>query len=41
MDQFKDFHTVKDLKFDIKKLQIALKQVLSKKDTMMPRAQNI
>jgi len=32
MDQFKDFHTVKDLKFDIKKLQIALKQVLSKKD---------
>ena len=32
MDQFKDFHTVKDLKFDIKKLQIALKQVITKKD---------
>ena len=31
MDQFKDFHTVKDLKFDIKKLQLALKQVLSRK----------
>ena len=31
MDQFKDFHTVSDLKFDIKKLQTALKQVLSKK----------
>ena len=32
MDLFKDFHTVKDLKFDIKKLQVALKQVLSRKD---------
>ena len=32
MDLFKDFQTVKDLKFDIKKLQIALKQVLSRKD---------
>ena len=31
MDLFKDFHTVHDLKFDIKKLQIALKDVLSKK----------
>jgi len=31
MDLYKDFHTVKDLKFDIKKLQTALKQVLSKK----------
>ena len=31
MDLFKDFQTVKDLKFDIKKLQTALKQVLSKK----------
>ncbi len=31
MDLFKDFRTVKDLKFDIKKLQTALKQVLSKK----------
>ena len=32
MDQFKDFHTVKDLKFDIKKLQHALKQVLDRKN---------
>ena len=31
MDQFKDFHTVKDLKFDIKKLQGALEQVLARK----------
>ena len=31
MDQFKDFHTVKNLKFDIKKLQYALQQVLSRK----------
>jgi len=31
MDLFKDFHTVKDLKFDITKLQKALKQVLSRK----------
>ena len=31
MDLFKDFHTVKDLKFDITKLQSALKQVLSRK----------
>ena len=31
MNLYKDFHTVKDLKFDIKKLQTALKQVLSKK----------
>jgi len=31
MDLFKDFHTVKDLKFDITKLQNALKQVLSRK----------
>jgi len=29
MNLYKDFHTVKDLKFDIKKLQTALKQVLS------------
>ena len=28
MDIFKDFHTVPDLKFDITKLQKALKQVL-------------
>ena len=26
---FEDFHTVKDLKFDVKKLQSALKEVLS------------
>ena len=32
MDSFKDFHTVKDLKFDIKKLQHALKQVLARKN---------
>ena len=31
MDQFKDFHTVKNLKFDIKKLQYSLQQVLSRK----------
>ena len=28
MSDFTDFHTVKDLKFDIKKLQEALEQVL-------------
>ena len=28
MNNFKDFHTVKDLKFDVKKLQEGLKQVL-------------
>ena len=28
MDNFKDFHTVKDLKFDPKKLQVALKKIL-------------
>jgi len=32
MDLFKDFQTVKDIKFDIKKLQHALKQVLSRKN---------
>ena len=31
MDLFRDFHTVKDLKFDILKLQKALKEVLSRK----------
>ena len=31
MNNFNDFHTVKDLKFDILKLRTALKQVLSKK----------
>ena len=31
MDRFSDFHKVKDLKFDIAKLQEALNQVLSKK----------
>ena len=31
MDLFKDFQTVKDLKFDISKLQKALKEVLSRK----------
>ena len=31
MDQFKDFHKLKDLKFDIVKLREALNQVLSKK----------
>ena len=31
MDQFKDFHTVKDLKFDIVELSTALNQVLVKK----------
>ena len=28
MDNFSDFHTVEDLKFDVKKLQVGLKQVL-------------
>ena len=28
MSNFNDFHTVEDLKFDVKKLQKALKQVL-------------
>ena len=32
MDLFRDFQTVKDIKFDIKKLQSALKQVLSLKN---------
>ena len=32
MDQFKDFHTVKDLKFDISKLKDALKIVLLRKN---------
>ena len=31
MDQFKDFQTIKDIKFDIQKLQSALKDVLSRK----------
>jgi len=31
MDQFRDFHTVKDLKFDIVKLQEGLKEVLKVK----------
>ena len=31
MDLFKDFHTVEDLKFDISRLQKALKEVLSRK----------
>jgi len=31
MDQFKDFHKVEDLKFDISKLKNALNEVLSKK----------
>ena len=31
MDQFRDFHTVKDLKFDIAKLQEGLKEVLKVK----------
>ena len=31
MDNFKDFHTVKDLKFDVLKLRDALKLVLSRK----------
>jgi len=31
MDNFKDFHLVKDLKFDILKLRKALKEVLSRK----------
>ena len=29
MTDFKDFHTVKDLKFDVKKLQHGLKEVLN------------
>jgi len=28
MDNFNDFHTVKDLKFDISKLQEGLKKIL-------------
>ena len=32
MTDFKDFHTIKDLKFDIKKLQAALHEVLSRKN---------
>jgi len=32
MNLFKDFHTVKDIKFDIKKLQSALNEVTSKKN---------
>ena len=32
MNNFKDFHTVKDLKFDVKKLQEGLKQVLKIKN---------
>ena len=32
MDLFKDFHTVEDIKFDIKKLQSALHLVRSRKD---------
>ena len=32
MDNFKDFHTVKDLKFDVRELQEALKQVLKIKN---------
>ena len=32
MNSFKDFHTVKDLKFDVKKLQEGLKQVLKIKN---------
>ena len=32
MDQFRDFHTVKDLKFDIVKLQEGLKEVLKVKN---------
>ena len=31
MDSYNDFHTVKDLKFNIKKLQESLKQVLTRK----------
>ena len=31
MNNFNNFHTVKDLKFDILKLRTALKQVLSRK----------
>ena len=36
MNQFKDFHTVEDLKFDISKLQKALTQVLKIKDYGAP-----
>ena len=32
MNTFKDFHTVEDLKFDVKKLQDSLKKVLQMKD---------
>jgi len=32
MTDFRDFHTVKDLKFDVKKLQDSLKKVLQMKD---------
>ena len=32
MNNFSDFHTVKDLKFDIKKLRQALQQVLNRKE---------
>ena len=32
MNNFNDFHTVKDLKFDIEKLQEGLKQVLKIKN---------
>jgi len=32
MDQFRDFHKVKDLKFDIEKLREALTKVLSRKE---------
>ena len=32
MDKFNDFHTVQDLKFDVKKLQIALNEVLKIKN---------
>ena len=32
MNTFKDFHTVEDLKFDVKKLQDSLKNVLQMKD---------
>ena len=31
MDYYKDFHTVKNLKFDVLKLRKALKQILSRK----------
>jgi len=32
MNNFSDFHTVEDFKFDVKKLQKALKQVLKVKN---------